>query len=449
MSNEKETPTNHCVHVIGIGRTGGVYVEALLRTGEIEDNLVSEGSTFAGLLVDIGDDDMHTPNVYANSFKGRMAQRDIPAEKFSYGSVNLELPDEGSFTKKLDAVRAPFEAGSGSNLISKLPKGFKMPGTGEHIPRAIAKAVGAFDLYLDDKPLASALERFAQTVKDCDHSSIVFIAFGLAGGTGSGIALDVARELKKMDLGSKVKIVGVAQLSHSGDGDYENSVAQTKSIEHVDSVVNGAVADNPFSGGCFIVSSEQSWQRLSAYTSTGTKKVRQHFKQLVTNRFVSDSVMRWVVQDHSTHLARVLDSNPDGRCIMFNVAKLSHPGVQVLPGESRSTWDGVLQQWVGFIPEFSGLVDGYSADGIETHIYCARYMQSEFLSNEIKGILVSNFLGNNETNYSSYQGEFFDELTAYANIISPLVKKTDLRAYQSEERKVGKLSKEQTSLETA
>ncbi len=29
----------HCMHVVGIGRTGAVYVEALLRTGEIEDLL--------------------------------------------------------------------------------------------------------------------------------------------------------------------------------------------------------------------------------------------------------------------------------------------------------------------------------------------------------------------------------------------------------------------------
>jgi len=28
----------HCIHAIGIGKTGAYMVEALLRTGEIEDN---------------------------------------------------------------------------------------------------------------------------------------------------------------------------------------------------------------------------------------------------------------------------------------------------------------------------------------------------------------------------------------------------------------------------
>ena len=31
----------HCIHAIGIGRTGLAYIEALLRTGEIEDLLLT------------------------------------------------------------------------------------------------------------------------------------------------------------------------------------------------------------------------------------------------------------------------------------------------------------------------------------------------------------------------------------------------------------------------
>lgn len=449
MSNANEPSKSHCVHVIGIGRTGGVYVEALLRTGEVEDNLVSEGATFSGLLIDIGVDDLQIPNDYARSLKSRMTQRKIPANRYHYESLNLDLPDEADFSEKLNAVRAPFEAGGGTNLMAKLPKGFEMPKPGGHIPRAVAKAVGAFGLYHDDKPLAGALERFAETVRKCTHDSTVFVAFGLAGGTGSGIAFDVARELKKMDLGDKVRIVGLAQLSHSGDADYENSVAQTMSIEEVDRVSNGPVEENPFPGGCFIVSTEHSWKRLTAYTSTGLKEVRQHFKQLVTNRFVSDSFMRWAVEDGSKHLTRVLSGNVDGKCIMFNVAKFSHPGVQVLPGEPRSRWDSVLQQWVGFVPEYSGLVDGYSAESVDAHIYCARYMQIDLVDNELKELLASNFLVDGGTNYHSYRKEFFDELTAYANIIFPTLKKEDLTAYQVGKSKLKELDKGSVSLETA
>lgn len=96
----------HCVHVIGIGRTGAVYVEALLRTGEVEDNLVNEGTTFSTLLVDVGDGDIQVANDYARSFKTRMASRGIPADRFNHESVVLA---PGDASKRLDDVRVSLE----------------------------------------------------------------------------------------------------------------------------------------------------------------------------------------------------------------------------------------------------------------------------------------------------------------------------------------------------
>jgi len=420
----------HSVHVIGIGRTGAIYVEALLRTGEIEDNLTRNGTTFASLLVDIGDDDIHIANDYARSFKPRLTARKIAADRYHHESVVLAAADAATFDKKLGSARAA----GGQDLLAKLPKAFELPKAGEHTPRAVAKALGAFGLHLDDKPLAGALQRFADQVKRSSHKSTVFVAFGAAGGTGSGMAFDIGRALGKLGLSDSVRVVGVAQLSHSGDGDYADSVAQSTTIEDIDREVGGATASNSFPGGCFIVSTEQSWQRLSAYTTTGLREVRQHFKQLVTNRFVADSFMRWAVSDGSEHLVRVLGQF-GGKLIMFNVTKFSHPGVQVLPGQARSLWDAVLQQWISFVPQYSGLNDGFKADCVEAHLFTARYMQSDAMAEELKKLLVSTFLKNGKGDYRAYSGEFFDELTAYANIILPGVRKGDLKAYDQAKMK--------------
>jgi hypothetical protein len=447
MSETTKPSEINNIHIIGVGRTGGAYIEALLRTGEVEDNLAPEGSTLSGLLVDIGEDDVQIPNDYARSLKARLTQRGIPTERYHYESLNLALPDLTEFTKKLKKVRKPYESDGGSGLISDIPADFTMPKSKGHVPRAIAKAAGVFGLYLDEKPLAGALERFAATVKKCKNKSTIIVAFSLAGGTGSGIAFDIARKLKAMDLGDSVKIVGVSQLSHSGDGEYENSVAQTLTLEDIDGFASGSPDNNPFPDGCFIVSSEHSWQRLSAYTSTGVRAVRQHFKQMVTNRFVSDSFMRWALQDGSIHLESALGKKTEGECLMFNVAKLSHPGVQVLPGEPRSRWDNVLQQWVSFIPQYSGLVDGYSTESIDAHLYCARYMDMDLVDEELKSLLVSNFLGAKKDNYTSHQNEFFDELTAYANLIFSGVKKEDLSAYSLGKAKMEDLNKENIRME--
>ena len=40
----------HCLHAIGIGRTGMAYIEALLRTGEAEDLLADPRATFAVMV---------------------------------------------------------------------------------------------------------------------------------------------------------------------------------------------------------------------------------------------------------------------------------------------------------------------------------------------------------------------------------------------------------------
>jgi Tubulin like len=442
MSTSDDASQNepHCTHVIGIGRTGAVYVEALLRTGEIEDNLTRDGTMFAALLVDIGDDDIQVANDYARAFKSRLLSRKVAAEKFDHESVVFATPDAAAFAKKLEAVRPLYTTAGGEDLLPELPKAFDMPKPGEHTPRAIAKAIAAFGSYLDDKPLAGALYRFADQVKRASCKSTVLVAFSLAGGTGSGMAFDIARKLGTLGLGDAVRIVGVGQLSHSGDGDYENSVAQTMTIDDLDRAASGPAAKNPFPGGCFIVSTEHSWQRLTAYTTTGLKEVRQHFKQLVTNRFVADSFMRWAVSDGSAHLVRVLDQSA-GKCILFNVAKFSHPGVQVLPGQPRSTWDAVLQQWVHFVPKYFGLNDGFKADYIEAHIFTARNMYDGMIADELKTLLTSGYMKKANGHYHAYTGEFFDELTSYADIIVPGVGKGDLSAYKhaGEQEKTGKL----------
>ena len=76
------TQSPHCIHAIGIGRTGLAYIEALWRTGEIEDLLVDKRATFAAMVVDIGDQDMGVVTDYANAFIKRLESRGIPGDRF-------------------------------------------------------------------------------------------------------------------------------------------------------------------------------------------------------------------------------------------------------------------------------------------------------------------------------------------------------------------------------
>ncbi|MBE0546077.1 MAG: hypothetical protein IH627_00115 [Rubrivivax sp.] len=447
----------HCIHAIGIGRTGAAYVEALLRTGEVEDRLATPGTTFAALLIDIGDDDIQVPGDYARSLKQRLKSRGIPQERFHFESVSLSVPDAKAFARDLDAAREHVRKEQqgwqhSHDLLGTLPKGFRMPQEGQHVPRAIAKAIYSINYFLGERKLDGALQRFADQVLMAEQPSTVLIAFGLAGGTGSGMAVDLARHLSNGKLQGKVQVAGVGQLSHSGDGEYYNNLAQYMAIEDVDHALHDSATDglhrNPFTGGFFYVASEQSWQRLTAYTSTGVKEVRQRFKQMVTNRFVADSFMRWAVSDGSEHLLRALQHGR-GNGIAFDVAKLSHPGVQVLPGEAGSKWDAVLRQWIGFVPQYAGLSDRFKTDYAEVHIHAARDMQLDMIDADFKKVLTSRYLKNGDANYHSFRNEFFDVLTAYGNVILPGATKDDLAAYQEAKTSFGKLDAASRVLEAA
>ena len=418
----------HNVHAIGIGRTGAAHIEALLRTGEVEDLLARPGTAFAALLIDIGDDALQVPNDYARSLKARLKSRGIPEDRFRYESVALPVPEKAALAD-----------------LSKLPKTMTLPQSGEHIPRAVAKAIFTLNTATGSGPLDGALQRFAEHAGTSARPSTAFIAYGLAGGTGSGMAIDLARHLQGK-LPASVQLVGVGQLSHSGDGAYFNSAAQYQAIEAVDAALKSGA--NPFGGGFFVIASEQSWQRLTAYTTTGLKEVRQRFKQMVTNRFVADSFMRFAMSDGSEHLLRALQQGR-GKCTLFDVAKLSHPGVQVLPGEAGSKWDAVLQQWIGFVPQYSGLSSTFKTDYAEVHVHASRDMQVDLIEAGLKEVVASHYLTNGSASYRSFRNEFFDVLTAYGNVILPGASKDDLVAYTASKASFDKLEASARSLELA
>jgi len=151
----------------------------------------------------------------------------------------------------------------------------------------------------------------------------------------------------------------------------------------------------------------------------------------VTNRFVADSFMRFAVVDNGRDLFRALRpsgltgaphetvSGKSRNWTMFDVAKLTHPGVQVLPGEAPSKWDSVIAQWIDFVPRYSGLKAGF------------------------KRMMTENYLLDSDSSMQIDSHEFFDALTAYANIILAGVAKTDLVAFWDSQAVYDRLSWEE------
>ena len=458
----------HCMHAIGIGRTGMVYIEALLRTGEIEDLLTDSRATFAAMVVDIGDQDMGVVTDYANSFKKRLESRGLPIERFQFQAIALPVPPKDEFFEGMNRTREFLKLEYpryywNPNFESYVPHKYELPKAGNHFPRAVAKGIYANAYYAGERPMDVALRKFVDQVEKATLPSMVMVCFGMAGGVGSGIVVDLARHLSNVKLGRRIPVIGVGQLSHSGDDpSYHNNATQYTTLNDLDCMLDddknagvtavwGDLYRSPFTGGFFVVNPEQSWQRLTAYTTTGEKEVRQNFKQMVTNRFVADSFMCFAVLEHGRVLFRALRpagftgaphetlSAKSRNWTMFNVAKLSHPGVQVLPGEAGSKWDAVLAQWIEFLPKYDGLKDTFQTDYAEVHVHASRDMNNELLNKAFKDQVTKSYLMDSESSIQMFNHEFFDTLTAYANIILPGVAKTDLNAFWESQKNYDKL----------
>lgn len=458
----------HCIHAIGVGRTGAVYIEALLRTGEVEDLLADPRATFAAMVVDIGDQHMSNVIDYANSFKKRLESRGIPAERFNFQAIALPVPEREEFFEGLNRTREFLKLEYpryywNPNFETYVSHKLELPKAGSHFPRLVAKGIYANAYYAGERPLDVALRSFVETVEQATLPSMVLVPFSMAGGTGSGMVVDLARHLSNVKFGRRIPVIGVGQLSHIGDGeDVHNSPGLYTTLNDLDCMLdddknNGVIAvwgdlyRSPFTGGFFVVNPDQSWHRLSSYTTTGEKEVRQSFKQMVTNRFVADSFMRFAVMDYGRVLFRALRpagftgaphetlSSKSRNWTLFDVAKLTHPGVQVLPGEAGSKWKSVLAQWIDFVPQYSGLRDGFKTDYAEVHVHTARNMGMEETEKGLKDVISANYLLEGDSTYQSYTHEFFDALTAYANIILPGVAKTDLHAFWESQKNYEKL----------
>jgi hypothetical protein len=446
-----------------------VYIEALLRTGEIEDLLTDPRATFAAMVVDIGDQDMGIVTDYANSFKKRLASRGIPAERFQFQAVALPVPERDEFFEGMNRTREFLKLEYpryywNPNFESYVPHKYQLPKAGNHFPRAVAKGIYANAYYAGDRPMDVALRKFVDQVEAATLPSMVMVCFGMAGGTGSGMVVDLARHLSNVKLGRRIPVIGVGQLSHTGDSsEYYNNATQYTTMNDLDCMLDddknagvtavwGDLYRSPFTGGFFAVNPEQSWQRLTAYTTTGEKEVRQNFKQLVTNRFTADSFMRFAVLDSGRMLFKALRpagftgaphetlSAKSRNWTLFDVAKLSHPGVQVLPGEAGSKWDAVLSQWIDFIPKYSGLKDGFKTDYAEVHVYASRDMGFDLISKGMRELITKQYLLQGDSTYQTENHEFFDALTAYANVILPGVAKTDLIAFWESQKVYDKMT---------
>jgi hypothetical protein len=212
-------PSN-IIHLIGLGSAGTNIVEAFISSKKTMKLLENENTRLSLLAIDVADPDIRSLQETYSKLLNEMKDNGIPKERISLIAQSIKFPTAEAMFDFINEKYKDHLISEGVNLKEYspwLPSTMAIPplagGAGRR--RALAKAIYALNYYQ-----LGIIRNFLNSFKEQALSSImtpvVIIIFGLGGGTGSGIAFEFARHLRKV-LGSGVPIIGLSILPCRGD----------------------------------------------------------------------------------------------------------------------------------------------------------------------------------------------------------------------------------------
>ncbi len=291
IGEEDTTPCS--VSVVGIGKAGADVITQILKDKSANP---TKGSTFNALAVDIGDQDLSQIRELASN---------LPEGSANIETVAIDVPDRDELFNTLRRMREFLKLEYpryywNPNYEPWLPSKIQLPQAGEHFQRSVAKALYARNYYDEPREMRSALKRFAENVDQSPGQSVVAVIFGMGGGTGSGIVMDMARHLSNISFGRRALVVGVAIAPCDGDDEMHQGSHLFPVLNELDCMGdeeknNGVIAvwgdlyRNPFTSGVIIVPQKAVWDATQNLAATH-ERVDQEISSFLTR---NDGVDLW------------------------------------------------------------------------------------------------------------------------------------------------------------
>ena len=301
------------VHVIGVGGAGVSVVEQMLQDASA-DLLDTPGSRLTALAIDIGDGSLAGVEALASKF---------PADRARIDTLALALPSAASLAQTFQTYRQcleleyPMLQGS-AEFQAWLPETLALPAAGEPVPRALAKAVYGRAYYEGERPMQQALRRFAASTNATGGDAVVCIVFGLGGGTGSGIALDLARHLSSGVFGRRVLVTGIGIAPCAGDLPVHRGGQLFPTLNELDGLCDeaqnqgvvqacGELYKNPFTAGFLMVPQQPAFAVTHSLAATH-ERVDHEIAALLTQRHGANlwevlRLLNWVAAPSTQHSA--------------------------------------------------------------------------------------------------------------------------------------------------
>jgi hypothetical protein len=307
------------IHMIGIGGAGTRVVQQMLQDSP-DDLLATNGSRMTALAVDISNGNSEIDSTLNNI---NNLTKKFPSDRSQIETISLSMPavDElqDSLSRYRDFLKLEYPLYHWNQDYEPwLSADYTLPKVGEKVPRALAKAIYGRAYYDGERPLAAALRKFAKSVEATNGDMLVCIVFGLGGGTGSGMALDLARHLSNGIFGRRVLVTGIGIAPCGGDLDSDVGAKIYPLINELDCLCDetknigvvrscGDLYKNPFTAGFLTVPQEPVWQSMGNLADTH-QRVNEEIASLLTLRHGANlwevlRLLNWVAAPSTQHSA--------------------------------------------------------------------------------------------------------------------------------------------------
>ena len=311
IGEEQTIPVS--THVIGIGKAGAEAVAQII-TDLPDGYLEHEQARFTALAVDIGDQDLSGV---------RQAAEKLPKDRAQVETVALEVPTRDELFATLRRYREFLKLEYpryywNPNYEPWLPSKTTLPQAGEHFSRAAAKGIYGRAYYDEPRLLKDALHRFTQSVDSTPTQSVVCVIFGMGGGTGSGMVVDLARHISNVNFGRRVLVLGIGIEPCEGDVEAHRGSHLFPVLNELDCMGDQAKNDgvitvwgdlyrNPFTGGFIMVPQQQVWEATRNMAATHAR-VDREIASLITRNGSTDlwetlRLLNWVGAPPTQHAA--------------------------------------------------------------------------------------------------------------------------------------------------
>jgi len=253
---------NSAMQLIGLGGAGVNILEAFINNRrELIPLLKKEGIRISCLAIDVADHDIQSLEASAKDLSEELREKGIPSDKMSLVAKSVKFPTPESmfdFINKYPEYLSREGVATPEDYQPWLASSMDIPplagGVGRR--RALSKAIYGLN-YHHLRLLDNYMDSFKEHLFTSTIQPVVFVIYGLGGGSGSGMVLDFTRHLRKK-LGSGVPIVGLCVLPCNGDDPpAKGTSAYSALVEHgrvIDKQSNARVIkqfsnayENPFS----------------------------------------------------------------------------------------------------------------------------------------------------------------------------------------------------------